>query len=54
MYLSIRAPAGGKLSRYGWGMMASAVLVSNQERQSSLTAALDLKQELLTPSFANF
>ena len=50
MYLSTRAPAGSKSSRYRWRMMASDVLVSSQERQSMNFDVLDLKQELLTPS----
>ena len=41
-----------KSSRYRWRIIVSVVLVANQKRQSSLTAILDLKQELLTPTFA--
>ena len=32
--------------------MVSAILVWNHERESWLTAVVDLKQELITPSFA--
>ena len=51
-FLSTRTAAGSKLRRYKWRMMASAVLVWNQQRQSVNFHVHDFKQERLTPSFA--
>ena len=51
-FLSARASARSKSRRYRWRMMASAVLVWNQQRQSFSFHVRDLKRERLTPSFA--
>ena len=50
--LSTRTSAGSKSRRYRWRMMASAVLVWNQQRQSFSFHVRDFKRERLTPSFA--
>ena len=44
--------AGSKPRRYRWRVMASAVLVWNQQRQSFSFNVRDFKRERLTPSFA--
>ena len=51
-FFSTRTAAGRKLHRYRWRMMASAVLVWNQQRQSVNFHVHDFKRERLTPSFA--
>ena len=50
-FLSTRTSAGNKLRRYRWRVMASAVLVWNQQRQSFSFRVCDFKRERLTPSF---
>ena len=51
-FLSTRTSAGSKSRRYRWRVMASAVLVWNQQRQSFSFHVRDFKREQLTPSFA--
>ena len=51
-HLSKRTPTGSKTSRYRWRMMASAVVLWNNERQSLSTVVLAMKRELLTSSLA--